>query len=271
MRERKWDARIERARELESKYSFASEGLRFYQRVVQAQQLIYSHLVSRLGTARKQRSPGMLRQELNLFVPTSQIPNFLTAIAESAPPALAERARELRGQTENRQREILTRFWQEDAVSPSTLEPAEALLARMFLQPYAEYLADCTERVTVDATPSRCPLCGCRPQVGVLRREGDGAKRSLICSLCAYEWEFRRLVCAECGEEDAHKLAVYTAEDFAHVRVETCNTCRHYLKTVDLTKDGRAVPVVDELATIPLNLWAAEHGYVKSQTNPLGI
>lgn len=267
----KWDARVERARELESKYPFASEELRFYQRVAQSQQLIYSHLLSRLGTARKQRSPGTLRNELNFSVLAPQIPAFLSAIAEGAPPTLAESARGLRGHTENRQREILMRFWHEDAGSPSPLEPAEALLARIFLQPYAEYLADCTERVIVEAAPSRCPLCGCRPQVGVLRREGDGAKRSLICSLCAYEWEFRRLVCAECGEEDAHKLAVYRAEEFVHVRVEACDACRHYMKTVDLTKDGRAVPVVDELATIPLNLWAAEHGYTKSQTNLLGI
>jgi hypothetical protein len=29
----------------------------------------------------------------------------------------------------------------------------------------------------------------------------------------------------------------------------------------DLTKNGLAIPVVDELATIPLNLWAEENGY----------
>jgi formate dehydrogenase maturation protein FdhE len=40
---------------------------------------------------------------------------------------------------------------------------------------------------------------------------------------------------------------------------------------VDLTKNGLAVPVVDELATIPMNLWAHEHGYVKLRTNLLGI
>jgi formate dehydrogenase maturation protein FdhE len=64
---------------------------------------------------------------------------------------------------------------------------------------------------------------------------------------------------------------VYSAEEFSHVRVEACDTCRYYIKTVNLTKDGRAVPVVDELATIPLNLWATEHGYVKLQNNLLGI
>jgi formate dehydrogenase maturation protein FdhE len=67
------------------------------------------------------------------------------------------------------------------------------------------------------------------------------------------------------------KLAVYAAAEFSHVRVEACDTCGGYIKIVDLTKDGHAIPAVDELATIPLNLWAAEHGYAKLQTNIFGI
>jgi FdhE protein len=78
-------------------------------------------------------------------------------------------------------------------------------------------------------------------------------------------------LCPACGEETVDKLAIYTASQFNHVRVEGCDTCGHYIKTVDLTKNGLAVPVVDELATIPLNFWAYEHGYVKMQTNLLGI
>jgi FdhE protein len=105
----------------------------------------------------------------------------------------------------------------------------------------------------------------------VLRPEGDGAKRFLICALCSTEWAFRRILCPACGEEAVEKLAVYTAAEFNHVRVEGCDTCQHYIKTVDLTKNGLAVPAVDELATIPLNLWAQEHGYVKLKTNLLGI
>jgi len=151
------------------------------------------------------------------------------------------------------------------------LDPAEALLSWMFLQPYAEYLADHTEWTAPSGTPSVCPLCGGKPQVGALRPEGDGGKRSLICSLCGTEWAYRRMVCPACGEEDVHKLSVYTAKEFGHVRVETCEACHSYIKTVDLTKDGLAVPVVDELATIPLNLWANEHGYLKLQNNFFGI
>jgi FdhE protein len=64
---------------------------------------------------------------------------------------------------------------------------------------------------------------------------------------------------------------VYTAKEFPHVRIEACDTCRTYIKSVDLTKNGLAVPVVDELATISLALWADERGYTKVQLNLLGM
>jgi formate dehydrogenase maturation protein FdhE len=32
----------------------------------------------------------------------------------------------------------------------------------------------------------------------------------------------------------------------------------------DLSKNGNAVPVTDELATVSLNLWAQEHNYKKA-------
>jgi formate dehydrogenase maturation protein FdhE len=36
---------------------------------------------------------------------------------------------------------------------------------------------------------------------------------------------------------------------------------------VDLTRDGNAVPEVDEIAALPLDLWAIEKGYQKMTGN----
>jgi FdhE protein len=113
-------------------------------------------------------------------------------------------------------------------------------------------------------------LCVGRPLFGVLRIEGDGGKRCMVCSFCGYEWEFRRILCPTCGEEEEKKLPVYVAEQFPHIRVEVCETCKFFVRTIDLTKDGHAVPVVDDLAAIPLTLWAHEHGYRRLQPNLLG-
>ena len=107
--------------------------------------------------------------------------------------------------------------------------------------------------------------------MAVIRQEGDGGKRMLLCSLCHTEWEFRRILCPSCGEENHEKLPRYTAEGIPAVRVEACDTCKVYLKSVDLTVDGFAVPLVDEVATAPLDLWASDHGYHKLLPNVMGF
>ena len=43
------------------------------------------------------------------------------------------------------------------------------------------------------------------------------------------------------------------------------------MKSIDLTVDGRAVPVVDEVATLPLDAWAVEQGYSKIEINLIGM
>jgi FdhE protein len=256
----KWDRRIERANELAAAHSFAAEALRFYERIVSFQKSLYTGLEA--GSS----PPGSLRDGLELSILLPWFAPFLSLVEDAAPPPLAQSAAELRAEGEMRWRQVLEEFWRGDG----TLT-AEALISWTFLQPYAEHLADHTEQAETQAAPPLCPLCSGRPQVGVLRQQGDGAKRSLICSLCATEWEYRRIVCPACGEESVDKLPVYVAEELPHVRVEACDTCRHYIKTIDLTKDGRAVPVVDELAAIPLSLWASENRYTKVSTNLLGL
>jgi FdhE protein len=245
----KWDRRIERANELAAKHPFAAEALTFYARIAEFQRSLYAGLGS---------ASGSLRGELELPILLPYFAPYLALIKEIAPPPLAQSAAGLRN-------EVLEEFWR----GSEPLTAAESLIAWTFLQPYAERLADQGDPVQTQAAV--CPRCSGRPQAGVLRQQGDGAKRSLICSLCATEWEYRRLVCPACGEENVDKLPVYTAEQLPHVRVEACDTCRHYIKTIDLTRDGRAVPVVDELAAIPLSLWAAENGYTKVRPNLLAL
>jgi FdhE protein len=107
--------------------------------------------------------------------------------------------------------------------------------------------------------------------VAVLRQEGDGGKRSLLCSLCATEWGFRRVLCPNCGEENKDRLPIFSAPEFDYVRIDACDSCRTYIKSVDLTKNGHAVPMVDELATLSLNFWAQENKYQKLRPNLFGV
>jgi FdhE protein len=269
----KWEKRRERASELAAVHPFAAEGLRFYERIAAFQQALYGSFQAGNGgrLARPARRAGALREQLELPLLLPRFGPFLELLAEVSPPPLAQSAGELRARGAAGWEEALVRFWRTGIADPM---PAEGLLAWAFLQPYAEHLADGSEPLAVDGTPGICPSCCSRPLVGVLRPQGDGGKRSLVCGLCATEWEFRRIGCPSCGEEGVDKLPVYVdqaAAALGHVRIEACDSCSHYITTIDMTRNGRAVPVVDELASIPLSLWANEHGYTKLSPNLLGI
>jgi FdhE protein len=58
---------------------------------------------------------------------------------------------------------------------------------------------------------------------------------------------------------------------FPHVRIEACASCQRYLIDVDLGLDPGSVPEVDELAALPLDLYAAERGLSKITPNVMGF
>ena len=271
MNRSKWDQRIERAVALAAAHPFAAEVLQFYKRMAVFQQALYSHGVEACGNEAGESASGLFQQDLKVHLLAPKFAGFLSTVERCAPQPVAESARDLSAQGTERWQDLLTSFWRTAPDSKPSPEHPEVLLAWIFLQPQAEYLADHSSHISRPETLAVCPVCSGKPIVGALRPEGDGAKRSLICSMCATEWTYGRIICPACSEEAVEKLAIYTASQFHHVRVEACDTCRYYIKTVDLTKNGHAVPVVDELATMPLNLWAQEHGYVKLQPNLLGI
>ena len=277
----RWEQRIERARKLSTDHPSAAEILRFYLRILGFQKDLYARIEVANGGRRIARPAGSLRNELDLILLLPSFRPFLNLVERDAPAPLAAAARELSDHSSQASAELLTAWWSQlpEGAGPALEAQAasfgqnegKSFCARAFLEPYAEYLAEHTEPPTIEITPRVCPLCGCRPQLAVLRPEGDGTSRSLVCSLCATEWRFGRILCPACGEPSETHLAIYIAEEWPHVRVEACETCRSYIKTVDLSKSGLAVPIVDEIAAIPLDLWAREKGYTKLQTNLLGL
>jgi formate dehydrogenase accessory protein FdhE len=276
MTDAKWDRRIHRANELSSTYPFSAEGLRYYASVATFQKGLYREIQKALADAPKISLNRPLRDELDFSLLLPKFPEFLSVIQRIAPAPLAQASGALVQKGPAAWQRAIEGFWHgepelaEGLDDTAQAQSSDRVLAWMFLQPYAEYLADHREIAVVDGTPSTCPLCGGKPAVGILRSEGDGAKKSLVCMLCAHEWAFRRIYCPACGEEREPQMAYYSAPEIVHVRVDVCDTCHIYLKSIDLTKTGLAVAIVDELATIPLDLWAREHGYEKLQINLLG-
>jgi len=151
-------------------------------------------------------------------------------------------------------------------------EEAAPFHVRAFLQPIATTLA-AAERGGADVSRgSLCFVCGGAPVVGSLRDLPEAlGSRCLTCGVCGCEWRLPRLTCAHCGEDDASKLTVHAAESLPWIRVDECGTCGRYLKTIDLRRRGDAVPLVDDLATLELDLWARERGLTRVQDNLFGL
>jgi formate dehydrogenase accessory protein FdhE len=265
-----YDARIKRADKLITEKSSASDLLSFYKRIAGFQRSFVAQFIDAGMPQTEAQQFGSVREGLDLTLLLPHFRSFLSLVEQNAPNALAAAAREIAALPSESWVALLTAYWELGGVFDQQIWAFAQFFPRAFLQPYARYLAGRTAVPPVLATPRACPLCGGRPLYGVLRLEGDGGKRCMVCSFCGYEWEFRRILCPTCGEEDEKKLPVYVAEQFPHIRVEACETCKFYVRTIDMTKDGHAVPMVDDLAAIPLTLWAYEHGYSRMQSNLLG-
>ncbi|HZU41855.1 MAG TPA: formate dehydrogenase accessory protein FdhE, partial [Terriglobales bacterium] len=253
--------RIARAEELAKAHVSVGEILKFYAEVARLQGEMRARFASRPWPL-----PGS--GALDVLALGAIFPKFIDQLAKKATPQLKQAATELKNAGQEKWSALLCEEWQG---SGQQFDLQIAFVCRAFLQPVAELAREQVQLSLKDYFERICPFCARRPGVAVLRPEGDGAKRSLQCSFCLGEWNFRRIVCPSCGEEDNQKLPVYTAEEFDYIRVEACDTCKTYIKSVDLTKNGHAEPVVDEIASAALDVWAREHGYEKIELNLMGM
>jgi hypothetical protein len=69
----------------------------------------------------------------------------------------------------------------------------------------------------------------------------------------------------------ATPVRVHHDREFPHITIEACDLCGLYRKCVDVSLDPEAVPEVDDLASVPLDLWAVAQGYRKARANLFGL
>jgi FdhE protein len=247
--------RAERARELAREHPEAAIILSFYADLVGYQDTLLA--------AAPRQAPGIDSTAL-----ASLVPGLLAWLRHAAPDPLAEAAGDLLRQHDISWRDLIERCWRCDPQPAANGDDMRLFVVEAVLQPFAEELASTS---TVDSARGGCPVCGRRPVVATLRERGQGASRALICGLCLTEFAASRVMCPACGEVRFDALPVYRADQFAGIRIDACDTCRSYIKTFDLTENGRAVPVVDDLASVSLDLWAQEQGYRRIRPNALRL
>lgn len=258
-----WDKQIKRADQLIPQANGSRELLAFYAHLLRAQKQVYEFLRSR-----KDWLPsGDLEDDWPVLA--HAWPQFLQVVELHGPSPLAAEAHELSKTDTSVFSERLLSYWR-DASDIQFFEKA-------FLQPYLRWVNGSGARPVgreISTSERHCPFCGGHPQVSFLQNKdttAESGNRDLICGTCLSSWEFRRVVCAHCGEERPAKLGYFQSPEFNHVRIEACDSCGHYLKGVDLTRVGFAAPLVDEIDAAPLDLWAREHGYTKIELNLVGV
>jgi FdhE protein len=255
-----WQRRIERARELKNRPSTAEEPLRFYELVLRFQANVAGNFESEFDSTRT------LREQVDCESAAYNVGDVLDLASNRGPEELANYARQVRKRNRTDWKSML-----ESAVAGERMaSPLDDFLMRACIQPMAE-------KLQMQIVPeiaylhSVCPACHGLPQLSILRPEGEGASRSLLCSFCLREWGFRRIICPACSEEDREKLPRYSAPECGHISVEACESCKMYLKSVDMTVDGHAEPLADEAAVAALDLWATERAYKKIVRNLIGF
>src|SRR5216683_5992934 len=204
-----YDARIRRAERLSAQHAFAAEFLNFYKHIAAFQKTLRANIAASSGVKSRDALGAELRSPLDFTVLLPHFRGFLSAIEQHAPAALAKAAHQMSLLPSDSWIASLEAYWEHAGKYDQQVGAFAQFLPRAFLQPYAEFRAALLPQASMVMTTKICPLCGARPLAGVLRVEGDGGKRFLLCSFCSQEWEFRRILCPTCGEEAEGKLPVY--------------------------------------------------------------
>ena len=254
-----WQDRIDRAAALAGRQSWAAEVLTFYGHLAERQRSIAEDALSTRPDAAR----------LAAWIAARAIPSIVEVAVNHGPEKLAAGAL---ARFHEADLEVLVATW----LAGTQQAPIDSFLARAAAAPVLEALPDLAAATGLGSGDERhCPTCGGAPQLSYFGISGEDlvtAPRYLLCSRCSGSWVFPRLVCAGCGEVDSGRLIILAdTERLPGLRIDACDTCRLYLFTVELPKIPGAVPLVDELAALPLDLHAKERGLKKVTPNLVGF
>jgi hypothetical protein len=136
------------------------------------------------------------------------------------------------------------------------LDQVLTMAMRPFLMRCAEVLQQRADLSTW--THSHCALCGGEPDFAVIT---PAAERHLICSRCTLRWKFESLTCPHCKNSNRNLIKSFEWAGGLY-RVYACDVCHRYLKAYDARRATRPVmPMVDSVATLPLDAAAMQRGY----------
>jgi len=110
-----------------------------------------------------------------------------------------------------------------------------------------------------------CPVCANRPEMAYMAK-GLGT-RYLVCGLCGFQWPSHPIKCVYCNNIEQGTLRHLFTEDKNPYRLNVCDICKGYLRTVDLNKwlyPREFLPRVESLVMLYLDMLADREGFTSS-------
>jgi FdhE protein len=136
-------------------------------------------------------------------------------------------------------------------LAQNTLKPA--------LSVWRQQLATCAEGSVW--RKGNCYICGSAATLGELQENLQ--VMHLRCGQCGADWQFPRLQCTYCGNQDHRTLGYLYAETQSEkTRVQVCDRCHRYLKVITtFAPTPPELLAVEDLATLHLDYIAQARGY----------
>jgi FdhE protein len=148
--------------------------------------------------------------------------------------------------------------------TPASTDLAAAPFVAAALQAYFAVRAESLPAASVERSEGGCPVCDSAPVAGLVL--GDDRLRYLTCSLCGSEWHLTRIQCWSCRSTGGIRF-LGVAGDTGGIKAEACSACGAYLKLFYLDKLPAAEPQADDVASLTLDLLAAQEGWGRSGVN----
>ncbi|KGG91917.1 formate dehydrogenase accessory protein FdhE [Comamonas thiooxydans] len=188
--------------------------------------------------------------------------------SEGLPAPLQPLLKELRALTPETRADIAKKLLQKE-VAARHVGMAPFIMAALQVT-FAKRSASLSARDVPYTDPaSICPVCASEPVASVIRIGGKVAgHRYAHCGTCACEWHMVRVKCTHC---ESTKGIHYQGIDGSgeEVLAETCDECGSYRKIVNQEKNPMVEPLVDDLASLMLDLLMSETQFQRASANPL--
>ena len=224
----------------------------------------------------KEGFPLLEKKDFPLDTETSlSLFQSLCRIGSETNPAMAEQGKKIQENIENKTLDVKKLF--QEGVEDQKIEEITNRLEldkRIFVfliynsvRPSIEAAVEqlLHEINTETWVKSSCPICGALPHLSLLKEEVG--KRYLLCSYCGYPWRTDRLSCPFCNNKEQEALHYFYGEGEKIYRIDLCDKCHQYIKTIDTRTIGDEDMTLEDLATLHLDLLASEKGYKRPVAN----